>query len=98
VNGEPLRSTGIPGLQSGEDVKWQIVPSRWRDVHLRPERTLKTWLYLMSLPDYNVYLAPGGTFTVAPDGRSGTLDTTVTVADGRPVAVSGPWSCGNAQG
>ena len=51
----------------------------------------------MSLPDNNAYLARGGTVTVAPDGRSGTINTSVIVDDGPPVAVTGAWPCGDAQ-
>src|SRR4029077_349976 len=69
--GTPRMEYDFTGIVAGirYELTWQIVPWHGGGTYtFGPERTLKTWLYLMSLPDHDVYLAPGGTVTVAPDG------------------------------
>ena len=79
------------------ELDWQIVPWHGAGTYaFGEERTLRTWLYLMRLPDHTVFLAPGGTVTATSDGRSGTMVASVVVGDGRPVALSGAWSCADA--
>lgn len=99
--GTPRMQYDFTGTVDGVryELDWQLVPWHGAGTYrfTTDERTLTTWLYLMSLPDHTVYLAPGGTVTVAPDGRSGTMHTRLVVADGRPVDISGPWSCGDAR-
>lgn len=80
------------------ELDFQIVPWHGAGTYrFGAQAPRTTWLYLMTGPDNDAYLARGGTVTVTADGRSGTITTTVNVDDGPPVAILGPWSCGDAR-
>jgi hypothetical protein len=98
--GTPRMDYDLLGTVDGVhyELDWQVVPWHGAGSYtFGEEKTLSTWLYLMRLPDHTVFLAPGGTVSASPNGRSGTLNATVVIADGRRVDLSGPWSCGDAQ-